>query len=450
MYKYFLVLPLSKQRVTMQMNVNDKPAREALPAPHFFTRQCLGSPALQPHAGDTERVLPKHCLAFERARRIAIKVGSTLMVDSETGRIRHSWLNALVKDIAQRRERGQQVVVVCSGAVAVGRHYLALANRPLRREERQAAASTGQVLLMEAHRTAFGRQGIRIGQMLLTSRDTESWQRHLNARSTLNQLLANGTVPIINENDATSCEGSRIGDNDRLAARVAQMLRMDMLVLLSDVAGMYTADPSKDPKARLLTEVREITPEIQAMAGGVRSCFGSGGMVTKLAAAQIAMNAGCDTIFASGKDRQPLTKIAQGAKATWFKPRQRPWTGRKAWVVCALETGGAVVVDAGAAAALQNGKSLLPVGIVAVDGSFDCGDTIAVCDQQGRDIARGITAYSNQEVKLLAGHRSYVFERLFGADRPANVIHRDNLVLNGRWRSARGRGSQKTELQRAE
>ena len=390
---------------------------------------------------DVDRVSLSRRLILRGAQRIVIKIGSSVIVDNETGQVRQSWLNALVQDVSSCRARGQEVLIVSSGAVAVGRHHLSFPHRQLRLEQKQAAASAGQVILTQAFRNAFEARGIGIGQILLTSDDTEARERHLNARSTLNQLLALGAVPIINENDATTSDGIRFGDNDRLAARVSQMLQANALLLLSDVDGLYTADPRRDAGAQLLTEVTEITPEIRAMAGDARNQFSSGGMLTKLIAAQIAMNAGCHTIIANGEKPRPLTRIAQGTKATWFKPHLEPQTGRKAWIAGALKTAGALTVDSGAVKALYKGKSLLPVGVVAVNGRFGCGDMIAICDRGGAEIARGIAAYSSSEAELIAGHRSYVFERLLGFRGPAEIIHRDNLVLHGSrlWDAAKTR-----------
>jgi glutamate 5-kinase len=366
---------------------------------------------------------------LESARRVIVKLGTSLIVDCDTGHLKEDWLVALAEDVARFRSRGQDVLIVASGAVALGRHHLSLSSPAMRRGQKQAAASTGQAILTQAFHAAFHQQGMRIAQVLLTSDDTEGRDRHLNMRALLDQLLALGVVPVINENDAITCEDSRIGDNDRLAARVAQMLQTDLLILLSDIDGLYTSDPRLDANAQHLSEVSEITPLIRAMAGSAGTHFSTGGMITKIVAAEMAANAGCHTIIANGKSLHPLAQLYRGAKATWFKARQSSRTGRQAWIACALRTAGYIVIDGGAKRALLERKSLLPAGILAVKGSFARGDIIAVRDRHAAEVARGITAYSDREAKLLAGHRSHVFERLLGFKGPAEIIHRSNLVL---------------------
>lgn len=366
------------------------------------------------------------------ARRLIVKVGSALLVDDASGDIRRDWLAALVEDLARLRARGADVVLVSSGAIAVGRRYLGLIGRTLRLEEKQAAAATGQIRLAHAWLEALGRHGIGVAQILLTPDDTEQRGRHLNARATIEQLLTLGAVPVINENDTVATAEIRFGDNDRLAARVAQMISADTLVLLSDVDGLYTADPRRDPNARHLPEVRAITPEIEAMAGDAPRGYSSGGMVTKLAAARIALAAGCRMVIARGDGLHPLEAIERGARATWFVPDAEPGTARKRWIAGAVNVTGTLIVDAGAVDALARGTSLLPAGIVGVEGTFEQGDAVVVRSSDGRELARGLAAYSSAEAQAIAGHRSTEIEAILGYRGPDEMIHRDDLVISGK------------------
>ena len=319
-----------------------------------------------------------------------------------------------------------------SGAIAVGRRYLGLIGRTLRLEEKQAAAATGQIRLAHAYLEALGRHGISVAQILLTPDDTEQRGRHLNARATIEQLLTLGAVPVINENDTVATAEIRFGDNDRLAARVAQMISADTLVLLSDVDGLYTADPRRDPNARHLPEVREITADIEAMAGDAPRGYSSGGMVTKLAAARIALAAGCRMVIARGEGLHPLAAIENGARTTWFIPDAEPGTARKRWIAGAVNVTGALIVDEGAVSALARGTSLLPAGVVTVEGTFEQGDAVVVRSGDGRELARGFAAYSSAEAQAIAGHRSAEFEAILGYRGPDEMIHRDDLVVSGK------------------
>jgi glutamate 5-kinase len=382
-----------------------------------------GSPTLDPIPAD----------AVAQARRLVVKIGSALLV-KEDGEIRRLWLDALVADVARCRARGQEVIVVSSGAVAVGRRHLGLAGRPLRLEEKQAAAATGQIRLAHAYQEALARHGITVAQILLTPEDTEERRRHLNARATFAQLLALGAVPVVNENDTVATAEIRFGDNDRLAARVAQMTTADMLVLLSDIDGLYTADPRQDAAARHVPLVREIGPEIEAMAGSAPPGYSSGGMVTKLAAARIAMNAGCHMLIAEGHPKAdgvagPLAAIEAGAQATLFLPSGEPRSARKAWIAGAVNPAGALVIDDGAARALRNGKSLLPAGIVAVEGAFERGDCVVIRARAGAEAARGLSAYSSGDIQRIAGHKSAEIPAILGYRGRHEIIHRDDLVL---------------------
>ncbi len=364
------------------------------------------------------------------ARRLIVKIGSALLVDDGSGDIRRAWLEALVEDLARCRQRGQEVLIVSSGAVAVGRRHLGLIGRPLKLEEKQAAAATGQIRLAHAYQEALARHGLTVAQILLTPDDTEERRRHLNARATLEQLLLLGAVPVINENDTVATAEIRFGDNDRLAARVAQMISADTLVLLSDIDGLYTADPRKDAAARHLPEVRALTPEIEAMAGDAPAGYSSGGMVTKLVAARIAMGAGCRMVIARGERLHPLAAIDAGALATWFIPAAEPRTARKRWIAGTLNPMGALVVDDGAAAALKRGTSLLPAGVVDIEGDFERGDAVVVRAHDGREVARGLSAYSSSDARAIAGHKSGEIEAILGYRGRDEMIHRDDLVVN--------------------
>jgi glutamate 5-kinase len=364
------------------------------------------------------------------ARRLIVKIGSALLVDDSTGDIRRDWLAALVEDIVHCRARGQEVLIVSSGAVAVGRRHLGLAGRSLKLEEKQAAASAGQIRLAHAYLEALGRHGITVAQILLTPDDTEERRRHLNARATIEQLLALGAVPVINENDTVATAELRFGDNDRLAARVAQMISADTLVLLSDIDGLYSADPRRDAKARHIPEVHELSRDIEAMAGQAAPGSSSGGMVTKLAAARIAMAAGCRMVIAKGDGLHPLAAIEAGARATWFIPSSEPRTARKRWIAGAVNAMGVLVVDDGAAAALRRGTSLLPAGVIAVEGSFERGDAVIVRSRTGSELARGLSAYSSVDARAIAGHKSGEIEAILGYRGRDEMIHRDDLVVN--------------------
>ncbi len=369
-----------------------------------------------------------------QARRLIIKIGSALLVDDATGRIRRGWLDAMADDIAHCRARGQEVVIVTSGAVAVGREHLGLTGRPLRLEEKQAAAATGQIRLAHAYQETLARHDITVAQVLLTLDDTEARRRHLNARATIDTLLRLGAVPVINENDTVGTSEIRFGDNDRLAARVAQMISADTLVLLSDIDGLYTADPRRDAAAVLIPEVRVLTPEIEAVAGEPVAGYGTGGMVTKIAAARIAMAAGCRMVIAKGKGMHALSALERpvaegGALCTWFLPSAEPLTARKRWIAGHLNTGGSVIVDTGALVALTRGGSLLPAGVTAVDGDFQRGDLVAVRDGQGREVARGLAAYAAGDARLIRGRRSGEIEAILGYRGRDEMIHRDDLVL---------------------
>ena len=363
------------------------------------------------------------------AKRIVLKIGSALLVDDKAGQIRRAWLDALADDVAECRKAGQEVVIVSSGAIASGRRLLGLANGELRLEEKQAAAAVGQVRLAQAYQEALARHDITAAQVLLTLGDTEERRRHLNGRATLLALLELGAVPVINENDTVATEEIRFGDNDRLGARVAQMVSADTLVLFSDIDGLYTANPKTEAAARHLTEIRDISPEIVAMAGAPISADSRGGMITKIEAAKIAFGAGCRMVIGDGRSLHPLRALRTGARCTWFLPPAEPRTARKRWIASAILSGGAVTVDDGAAKALRGGRSLLPAGVVSIEGRFRRGDAIMVRDKAGREIARGLSAYAAEDAALIKGRKSAEIESILGYRGRDELIHRDDLVL---------------------
>jgi len=365
-----------------------------------------------------------------RYRRITVKIGSALLVDRTAG-LKAAWLDSVADDIAALAARGADVMVVSSGAIALGRTILGLGRRALRLEESQAAAAAGQIALAEAWSRALGRCGIVAGQVLLTLGDTEERRRYLNARATLSTLLKMKAVPVINENDTVATSEIRYGDNDRLAARIAAMMAGDLLILLSDVDGLYTAPPATDPGARHIPEVARITPEIEAMAGAAASELSRGGMRTKLDAGKIATAAGCAMVITRGDRMNPIAAISAGARSTLFRPAAQPVRAYKAWIAGHLEPAGRVRVDAGAVAALASGKSLLAAGVTAVDGGFERGDTVAVLDPSGREIARGLIAYDAPEAIRIAGRKSGEIAAILGYEARAAFIHRDDMVVTG-------------------
>ena len=367
--------------------------------------------------------------ALGRASRAVVKIGSALLADPRTGALDEAWLDGLARDLAAFRARGMEVLVVSSGAIAIGRRRLGLSPGPLKLEEMQAAAACGQIRLAHGYQSILGRHGLTVAQILLTHEDTEARRRYLNARDTINTLLALGTVPVINENDTVATSEIRFGDNDRLAARVAVMMSADVLVLLSDVDGLYESDPRRDPDARRVPAVERITPAIEAMAGRAGTAAASGGMVTKIAAAKAAMAAGCHMVIAKGAVDRPLAALEAGAPCTWFVSTATPRAARKRWIASALEPRGALTIDAGARRALSRGRSLLPAGIKAVEGTFQRGDAVAVRVEGGAEAGRGLIAYSAADARRIAGHNSREIERILGYRGRAEMIHRDDLVL---------------------
>jgi glutamate 5-kinase len=374
-----------------------------------------------------DRKLSAHRLTD--AKRVIVKVGSALLVDAEKGRLNRAWLESLAADIARMRKRGQEVILVSSGAIALGRRHLGLVQGRLKLEESQAAAAVGQIRLAHAYKELLEAHDITVAQILLTLGDTEQRRRYLNARGTINTLLSLGAVPVINENDTVATAEIRYGDNDRLAARVAQMTAADCLVLLSDIDGLYTANPNEDPQAEFLARVLDITPAIEAMAGGATSSVGSGGMQTKIAAAKIAVGAGCHLCIAKGAHQNPLKHIEEGARCTWFLPSSTPSAARKQWIAGTLRPAGAISVDEGAVRALMQGKSLLPAGVTRAVGRFDRGDTVSIVGPDGVEVARGICAYSDGDAARIIGRKSAEIEMVLGFRGRDEIVHRDDLVL---------------------
>jgi glutamate 5-kinase len=363
------------------------------------------------------------------AKRLVVKIGSSLLVDEETGKLHQAWLDALCDDVAEAHARGQEVLIVTSGAVAIGRGPLGMAGRKLRLEEKQAAAATGQMRLTQAYQNSLDRHGITVAQVLVTLDDTENRRRYLNARNTLDTLLRLRAIPVINENDSVATAEIRFGDNDRLAARVTQMISADTCVLLSDIDGLYTADPRSNPGATLISEVRDITPEIEAMAGVSGSSVGSGGMITKIMAAKICVTAGCRMAIALGKTMRPLKALESGGRSTWFLPIAEPRAARKRWIAGSVQTRGAIFVDDGAVTALFDGKSLLPAGVLDVSGDFERGDAVDIRAQDNRIIGKGLSAYAAGDMRAIKGRKSEDIETILGYRGRSEVIHRDDLVV---------------------
>ena len=363
------------------------------------------------------------------AKRIVVKIGSVLLVDPENGTLHQQWLDSLADDVASWAGGGREIVIVSSGAIALGRRYLEFKTGDLALEQKQAAAAAGMVRLAHAYQEALGRHDLTVAQILLTLDDSEDRRRYLNARNTLTTLLGIGAVPLINENDSVATDEIRFGDNDRLAARVAAMISADALILLSDIDGLYTSDPAKDSGAQLVPEVTEMTAEIDAMAGEASSSDSSGGMVTKLAAARQSLAAGCAMAITKGRGLNPLSALQDGAACTWFRPSGTPQSERKRWIAGALQPVGALIVDDGAVNALKSGRSLLPAGVTSVEGDFQRGDTVAVRAQDGTDLGRGLSAYSSDDARLIAGHKSREIEARLGYRGRDEMIHRDDLVV---------------------
>ncbi len=362
-------------------------------------------------------------------RRIVVKIGSSLLVDAKAGRLNEKWLASLAADVAALHAGKRDLLVVSSGAIALGRSVLKLPAGPLALEDSQAAAAVGQIALARTWTEALSRHGITAGQVLVTLGDTEERRRYLNARSTIDRLLQWRAVPVINENDTVATNEIRYGDNDRLAARVATMMSADALVLLSDVDGLYDAPPGTNATARHLPRVERVTPEIEAMAGAAGSGLSRGGMQTKLEAAKIATAAGTHMVIASGRVEHPLSAIEKGARSTWFVTAANPVTARKKWIAGSLEPKGTLTIDAGAVTALRRGNSLLPVGVMRIEGDFARGDAVIIRGPDGVEIARGLCAYDAEDAHKIRGRSSSEIGAILGFSGRAEMVHRDDLVV---------------------
>ncbi len=362
-------------------------------------------------------------------KHIVIKIGSSLLVNPKDGSLKRAWLTSLVADVAAQKAQGKDVIIVSSGAIGLGRKSLGLPKGSLKLEQSQAAAAVGQVALTHAYEELLGAQDIITAQILLTFGDTEKRRRYLNARSTLQTLLKLGVVPVVNENDTVATNEIRYGDNDRLAARVASMISADCLVLLSDIDGLYTAPPADNPDAKHLPEIQSITPEIEAMAGSVGSDVGSGGMITKIMAAKIATEAGTHMAISSGLIEHPIKALQQSGKSTWFLAQSNPAKARKLWISGSLKPRGTFTLDDGAVKALQSGKSLLPAGVSAIDGSFERGDAVLLVDEEGTELASGLSAYGDKEASQIIGRQTKEISKILGYEGRSVLVHRDDLVM---------------------
>lgn len=367
---------------------------------------------------------------WHSAKRVVIKIGSALLVERDTGRLRAAWLDSLADDIAVLKQAGKEVVLVSSGSIALGRQILKLPSGPLELEQSQAAAAVGQISLAHAYQNVFQKRQLIMGQILLTLGDTEERRRYLNARNTVDTLLKHGVVPVVNENDTVATTEIRYGDNDRLSARVAGMISADCLVLLSDVDGLYTAPPGTSSDARRLDVVENITPEIEAMAGDVGSELSRGGMVTKIEAAKIARSAGTNMVIALGGELNPIAQLDKDGPCTWFVAPSDPVTARKRWIAGQLEPRGSVVVDLGAERALGVGKSLLPAGVTSVVGQFGRGDMLRILAKDGRELGRGLVAYNQEDAVRIIGRKSGDIADILGYRGRVELIHRDDLIFH--------------------
>jgi glutamate 5-kinase len=364
-------------------------------------------------------------------RRIVVKIGSALLVDRASGTLHAAWLESLIADVAGLAAQGAELILVSSGAIALGRGRLGLPKGALELEQAQAAASVGQIALAHAYSSVLGNHGLTAAQILLTLDDTENRQRYLNARETIGTLLKHRAVPVINENDTVATTEIRYGDNDRLAARVATMIGADLLILLSDIDGLYTAPPNSDPNARLIPRVERITPEIEAIAGGAGSEFSRGGMKTKIEAGKIACDAGTAMVITLGKRINPLAAIEADMPATWFLPQDNPVTARKKWIAGSLDARGVIVADEGAIRALRSGKSLLPAGCVRADGRFGRGDMVIIQSLDGMELGRGLIGFDRTEADAILGRKTHEIEAILGYRGGSVMIHRDDMVLRG-------------------
>jgi len=366
---------------------------------------------------------------WQNAKRIVIKIGSALLVDEATGTLRQEWIYSLIEDIARLKHEGKEVVLVASGSKALGRSELGLVPGTLTLDQAQASAAIGQISLAHTFKALFQNHDIKAAQILLTIGDTEDRRGYLNARDTINTLIEFGAIPVVNENDTVATNEIRYGDNDRLSARVASMVDADVLLIFSDIDGLYTAPPHSDANAEHIPEVEQITPEIEAMAGGTGSSFSSGGMVTKIMAAKIAVAAACHMVIASGRGANPITALLNNAKATWFLSSADPLTARKSWIAGSLDVKGVLTIDQGAEKALYEGNSLLPAGVTRSSGEFDRGDIIAIKNEGGEIIAQGVSSYDQADTVKILGKQSSEIKPILGHSGRNELVHRDNMAL---------------------
>lgn len=366
--------------------------------------------------------------SINAARRVVVKIGSALLVDARTGTLRLDWLQGLAADVRAARSAGQEILIVSSGSIALGRRVLKLPSGNLSLEQSQAAAAVGQIRLARAYEQVLAAHDIITAQVLLTLDDSRNRRRYLNSRATFGTLLSLGAVPIVNENDTVATDEIRYGDNDRLAAQVALLAGADLLVLLSDVDGLYSENPKVNNAAKHLAIIDEITPEIERMAGASLNLSAKGGMTTKLLAAKSATRAGCAMVIMEGDVSRPLTALANGARHSWFRPVGDPQTARKQWI-SGLKTLGDITLDAGAVRALQSGKSLLPAGVTAVSGIFKRGDAVAILGPVGEAVGKGLAGYEHAETAIIQGCQSHEIAGLLGYPGRAALIHRDDMVI---------------------
>ena len=366
--------------------------------------------------------------SLTKAKRVVIKVGSTLLVDKNSGDLNLTWLESLASDVSSLKSRGIDVVLVSSGSIALGRGSLGLQDAELSLENSQASAAVGQIRLARAYEEVLAPFSVKTAQILVTLEDSANRRRYLNTRATMERLLTFGVVPIVNENDTVATDEIRFGDNDRLAAQIAATVSADNLILLSDVDGLYSSNPSTNPDAKRLDVIKEITPEIEEMAGEGVSGISKGGMITKLMAARTATQAGCAMVITKGDVPNPITELENGANCTWFKPNVDPQTARKRWI-SSQKSVGKLIIDQGAVTALIDGKSLLPIGVTSIEGNFSRGDVVSIYSTNGRELAKGICAYPAAEAKLIIGQNSNEIETILGYAGRAAVIHRDDLAI---------------------
>ena len=364
---------------------------------------------------------------IHNSKKIVIKIGSSILVD-EKGKPKKLWLKEFAKDIKFLIKKNKQIVIVSSGAIAMGCKYLGIKKKILKVDKSQAVASIGQIELMDFYKRIFDKNKIKISQILLTLDDTEQRRRSINAKRTIDNLLKMGIVPIVNENDTTATTEIKYGDNDRLAARVSQIIGADCLILLSDVEGLYTDNPKKNKKAQLIKLVRAINEKIKKYASKTENYYGSGGMKTKIEAAKICQLAGCYMAIANGNYINPIKKIIENKKCTWFLPKISKLDARKQWIIGSIAPKGEIIIDQGAVKAINNGKSLLPAGVQKINGIFEKGDHILIKDESSKERGRGISSFSSLEIEKIKGSHSSEIKNILGYSSREEIIHKDDLV----------------------